>query len=163
MKFQFDGSQAYQLRAIESMAALFQGQPRVGLDWSGAGPGELFGPVRNRLLLDEGQLLANLQDVQRKNLLGVDDHLDCIEEEIQTTAGKIKARFPNYSAEMETGTGKTYVYTRTALELHRRYGLRKFIIVVPSVSWSGLSSAGVTPSAKVFGRRSLKSIWLTRA
>ncbi len=58
MKFQFDGSQAYQLRAIESVAALFQGQPRVGLDWSGAGPGELFGPVRNRLLLDEGQAHA---------------------------------------------------------------------------------------------------------
>lgn len=134
MKFQFDGSQAYQLRAIESVTALFQGQPRVGLDWSGAGPGELFGPVRNRLLLDEGQLLANLQDVQRNNALAVDDHLDCIEEEIQTTAGTIKARFPNYSAEMETGTGKTYVYTRTALELHRRYGLRKFIIVVPSVA-----------------------------
>jgi type III restriction enzyme len=35
---------------------------------------------------------------------------------------------------METGTGKTYVYLRTALELHRRYGLRKFIVVVPSVA-----------------------------
>jgi type III restriction enzyme len=134
MKFQFDGNQSYQLRAIESVAALFHGQPRVGLDWTGAGPGELFGSVRNRLLLDESQLLANLQDVQRRNQLAVDNRLDCIEDEIPTAVGKIQARFPNYSVEMETGTGKTYVYTRTALELHRRYGLRKFIVVVPSVA-----------------------------
>ena len=97
MKFHFDGNQAYQLRAIESVATLFQGQPRVGLDWSGPGVGELFGPVRNRLLLDEAQLLANLQDVQGKNQLSVDDRLHCIEDEIQTASGKILARFP-YSA-----------------------------------------------------------------
>jgi hypothetical protein len=42
--------------------------------------------------------------------------------------------FPNVTVEMETGTGKTYVYLRTALELNRRYGLKKFIIVVPSVA-----------------------------
>lgn len=40
----------------------------------------------------------------------------------------------NFSIEMETGTGKTYVYIRTALELNKRYGWRKFIIVVPSVA-----------------------------
>lgn len=112
MKFQFDGTQAYQLRAIESVADLFQGQPRTGLDWSGAAPGHLFG-VRNRLLLDEAQLLANLQDVQRKNQLAVDDRLHCIEEEIRTAAGTIQARFANYSVEMETGTGKTSATMRT--------------------------------------------------
>ena len=42
--------------------------------------------------------------------------------------------FPNFTVEMETGTGKTYVYIRTALELNRRYGLRKFIVVVPSIA-----------------------------
>src|SRR5205085_11329958 len=47
--------------------------------------------------------------------------------------------------EMETGTGKTYVYLRTALELHRRYGLRKFIVVVPSVA----VREGVLKSLKV--------------
>ena len=134
MKFQFDGNQSYQLRAIETVAALFHGQPRIGIDWSGASPGELFGPVRNRLLLDVGQLLANLQSVQRHYQLAIDDRLHCIEDEIQTTAGKIQARFPNYSVEMETGTGKTYVYIRTALELHRRFGMRKYIVVVPSVA-----------------------------
>ncbi len=42
--------------------------------------------------------------------------------------------FPFFSVEMETGTGKTYVYIRTAFELNKRYGFRRFIIVVPSVA-----------------------------
>jgi type III restriction enzyme len=41
---------------------------------------------------------------------------------------------PHFSIEMETGTGKTYVYLRTMLELHQRYGFTKFITVVPSVA-----------------------------
>ena len=45
-----------------------------------------------------------------------------------------RVRFANFSVEMETGTGKTYVYLRTALELNRRYGFTKFVIVVPSVA-----------------------------
>jgi type III restriction enzyme len=40
----------------------------------------------------------------------------------------------HFSVEMETGTGKTYVYLRTIFELSRRYGFQKFIIVVPSVA-----------------------------
>ena len=40
----------------------------------------------------------------------------------------------NLTVEMETGTGKTYVYLRTIYELHRTYGFRKFVIVVPSVA-----------------------------
>ena len=43
-------------------------------------------------------------------------------------------RCPHFSVEMETGTGKTYVYLRTIFELSRRYGFQKFIIVVPSVA-----------------------------
>jgi type III restriction enzyme len=60
--------------------------------------------------------------------------LRCIEETIGTVDGRSAIRFPNFSVEMETGTGKTYVYVRTALELFRRYGFRKFIVVVPSVA-----------------------------
>jgi type III restriction enzyme len=57
-----------------------------------------------------------------------------IDDTIPTAFGPLDIRFPNFSIEMETGTGKTYVYVRTALELNHRYGLRKFIIVVPSVA-----------------------------
>ncbi|MEX2567135.1 MAG: DEAD/DEAH box helicase family protein, partial [Cyclobacteriaceae bacterium] len=40
----------------------------------------------------------------------------------------------NFSIEMETGTGKTYVYLRTIYELNKQYGFKKFVIVVPSVA-----------------------------
>ncbi|NKC23077.1 DEAD/DEAH box helicase family protein [Ochrobactrum oryzae] len=57
-----------------------------------------------------------------------------IEQDADLFEGVGKVRFPNFSVEMETGTGKTYVYLRTALNLAHRYGLTKFIIVVPSVA-----------------------------
>ncbi len=53
-----------------------------------------------------------------------DKKLETIEETITIAAGEKQARFPNFSVEMETGTGKTYVYIRTALDLHRRNGPR---------------------------------------
>ena len=96
--------------------------------------GQVYGPVSNRLDLDDERLLANLHSVQARNGLSNDSQLEQIEETIRTPRGNETVRFPNFSIEMETGTGKTYVYLRTALELHRRYGLRKFIIVVPSVA-----------------------------
>ncbi len=88
----------------------------------------------NRLDIDEDRILANLQDIQRRNRLVPDRSLQCIEEDIDAGVGHLRARFPNFSVEMETGTGKTYVYIRTILELHKRYGLRKFLVVVPSVA-----------------------------
>ncbi len=133
MQFKFDPNQEYQVRAIESVANLLEGQPRIEAHLSfalGAG----FAAMPNRLDLDEVALLANLQSVQRENGLPVDDSLQMIEETIETVAGEKVVRFGNFSVEMETGTGKTYVYLRTALELYRRYGLRKFIVVVPSVA-----------------------------
>ena len=84
--------------------------------------------------MDDAQLLENLQAVQRQNGISPDTALQTIEETINTVFGDHLLRFPNFSVEMETGTGKTYVYIRTALELNRRYGLRKFIVVVPSVA-----------------------------
>jgi type III restriction enzyme len=134
VRFQFDGNQPFQLRAIESVADLLRGQPRSLVDFTSSFAGSLFGPIRNRLDLDDAHLLENLQIVQRQNGVPPDTALQTIEETVQTVFGDHLLRFPNFSVEMETGTGKTYVYIRTALELHRRYGLRKFIVVVPSVA-----------------------------
>jgi type III restriction enzyme len=134
VRFQFDGNQSFQLRAIESVADLLRGQPRNLMDFASVEAGSLFGPPRNRLDLDDAQLLENLQAVQRQNGITPDTVLQTIEETINTVFGDHLLRFPNFSVEMETGTGKTYVYIRTALELNRRYGLRKFIVVVPSVA-----------------------------
>jgi len=134
VRFHFDGNQLFQIKAIESIADLLRGQPRTIADFASPDVGSLFGPVRNRLDLDEMQLVENLQAVQRRNGITPDTSLQAIDETIQTAIGQQQVRFPNFSVEMETGTGKTYVYIRTALELNRRYGLRKFIVVVPSVA-----------------------------
>ena len=132
MKLRFDAHQPFQVRAVEAAADLLDGQPplEAAVD---LGPGELPA-VANRLDLDEERLLANLRRVQEGNGIRPDDGLRCIEEEIEAPGGRRAVRFPNFSLEMETGTGKTYVYLRTILELHRRCRLRKFIVVVPSVA-----------------------------
>ena len=53
--------------------------------------------------------------------------------------------FPNFSVEMETGIGKTYVYLRCIFELNKLYGFKKFIIMVSSVA----IREGVTSSIKL--------------
>ncbi|MEA2173153.1 MAG: type restriction enzyme [Blastocatellia bacterium] len=123
MKIQFDGHQEYQIDAINSTLDLFEGQPLAQSDYEirfDTMTGELFSElgVGNRLLLDDETLIANVRRVQQRN--GI------------TPAGSLAGR--NFSVEMETGTGKTYVYLRTIYELNARYGYKKFIIVVPSVA-----------------------------
>jgi len=135
MEFKFDPNQEFQVKAIEAVVDLFDGQPRLGPAMHFAA-GPLFGvsAIPNRLDLDERALLANLGEVQTRNGIRPDAALQCIEQGIETLTGPKTARFPNFSVEMETGTGKTYVYLRTILELNKRYGMLKFIIVVPSVA-----------------------------
>jgi type III restriction enzyme len=133
VEFKFDPNQEFQARAIESVTDLLEGQPRVQVELSPA-LGAGLAAILNRLDLDENTLLANLRSVQERNGLTPDEALQCIDETIETASGSKQARFPNFSVEMETGTGKTYVYLRTALELYQRYGMRKFIVVVPSVA-----------------------------
>ncbi|MCP4576351.1 MAG: DEAD/DEAH box helicase family protein, partial [Deltaproteobacteria bacterium] len=130
MKLKFDGNLEYQLEAIDSVIDLFEGLPPVqsGFEISfNRQNGMLFNELGmgNQLLLNQDQLLKNLHAVQERN-----------------TAPKSRFlvehgdpyRFPNFSVEMETGTGKTYVYLRTVFELNRKFGFKKFIIVVPSVA-----------------------------
>ncbi len=128
MKIKYDSQQPFQIQAINAIADIFEGQPH---DWemfstalktravSGAQAG-LFneiGAVGNNLLLDEDSILENVQAIQNENGIEPAQRLDGM----------------NFSVEMETGTGKTYVYLRTALELAKRYGFNKFIIIVPSI------------------------------
>jgi len=133
MQLRFDANQAFQLRAIEAVADLFDGQPRLESGMTLEVESGVAA-VANRLDLNEEALLANLRKVQRRQLMREDDALQCLEDRIATASGEQLARFTNFSTEMETGTGKTYVYLRTALELYRRYGLRKYIVVVPSIA-----------------------------
>jgi type III restriction enzyme len=135
MRFQFDPNQAYQQRAVNSVADLFQGAVlrETGVAW--VTEGMLAGErTTTSHTLDNTRLLANLHKVQEANKIAIDAELKPITETVDLRGEKAEVCFPNFSVEMETGTGKTYVYTRTALELNRRYGLNKFIIVVPSVA-----------------------------
>lgn len=123
MQIKFDATQKYQLDAIASVVDLLDGQPLGATDNEiliQPSEGELLTElgVRNSLVVSDDQILRNLQAIQERNGLAVDHSLDSV----------------NFSAEMETGTGKTYVYLRTIHELRRKYGLKKFIIVVPSVA-----------------------------
>ena len=126
MKLHFEDNLDYQQAAIESTVSLFRGQDicRTEFTVSQIGPQRLTGMeestlgVGNRLQLLDDELLDNLKEIQLKNGLRPTDSL---------ASG-------DFTVEMETGTGKTYVYLRTIFELNKRYGFTKFMIVVPSVA-----------------------------
>ena len=121
MKFHFDPNLDFQNNAIQAIVRLFENtQPQI----SGIELLSQNAVVGNILTLSEADLLKNLQDVQQDPDLHNGAPLPISQE--------LGSR--DFSVEMETGTGKTYVYLRTALELHQTYGFRKFIIVVPSVA-----------------------------
>lgn len=133
MELKFDGAQEFQVEAIDAIVRLFDGQSKIEAEIKfvqGAG----FVGSPNRLDISDDEILSNLKQVQQDNGIKTDDKLQIITEEIETADGRKPARFPNFSVEMETGTGKTYVYVRTALELNKRYGFRRFIVVVPSIA-----------------------------
>lgn len=131
MEFRFDAAQQFQLEAISSVIGLLEGQGHIGATLS---PAAGFTVVPNRLDLGDDDLLANLNKVQSDNGIAADAKLSVIEQSVELYEGEATVRFPNFSVEMETGTGKTYVYLRTILSLASRFGLTKFIIVVPSVA-----------------------------
>ncbi len=129
MKLHFEPDLDYQLQAIEAVCDLFRGQEQcrteftvtmrlpdeaqMSLDVAQSDLG-----MGNRLTLLDDELLKNLSDIQLRGGLPPSGAL---------TSG-------DFTVEMETGTGKTYVYLRTIFELNKRYGFSKFVIVVPSVA-----------------------------
>lgn len=119
--FQFE-ELSYQEKAINSVVELFRGLPKEGSEIY-SGTTKKTGlyekdPVRNKSIVTGNRLLENLRKVQLENELFSDN----------------KVEDNNFTIEMETGTGKTYVYLRTAIRLFREYGFKKFIIVVPTVA-----------------------------
>jgi len=141
MKLRFDSNLEYQQEAVQSVTDLFEGLPqeqsglKINLGNTG---GSLFNElgIGNDMILPVEQMLSNLHKIQMNNRVPKSRTL--IED------GSLY-KFPNFSVEMETGTGKTYVYLRTIFELSKLYGFKKFIIVVPSVA----IREGVTTSIKL--------------
>ena len=146
MKLQFDANQQYQLDAVAAVTELFEGQPREAPDYAVIDMRDWIEPlfagqqyaeiaVSNRLLLSDDKLLANGRAIQQRHDIEVPDPTAPLEAwELFDTAANAARSCPHFSVEMETGTGKTYVYLRTIFELAQRYGFQKFIIVVPSVA-----------------------------
>ena len=137
MKLQFK-VQHYQTEAVDAVVDGFAGQPKVDSVSYRIDPGRLpksakadeglfadSGFRNSEIALSTPQLLANIQEVQRTRNLPLSKELK---------NSKAAPGAPNLDVEMETGTGKTYVYIKTIMELHKRYGWSKFIIVVPSVA-----------------------------
>jgi len=136
MKLQFDANQDYQLEAIRAVVALFEGQPDASqnvIPMADEGLSSLRlsekGIANQRVITDE-QWLSNLGAVQKAHGIEPSTKL----EQMMLDDGKPVGAFPNFTVEMETGTGKTYVYLRTVYELSKTYGFKKFVIVVPSVA-----------------------------
>jgi len=145
MKLQFDPNQSFQLDAVAAVIDLFDGQPQGAPEYAviqlseglplfiGQDRTELG--VGNRLLVAEDKLRENLRAIQARNDIEVADPSAAPEAWELFDGPANQARpCPHFSVEMETGTGKTYVYLRTIFELSQRYGSQKFIIVVPSVA-----------------------------
>lgn len=124
MKLKFDPSLQYQQDAVEAVVNVFDGQPFAqtgAMAFQSLQIGGLFQTelgMGNRLMLSDEDILKNVHAVQERN--GI--------EKVAALKGR------EFSVEMETGTGKTYVYLRTIFELNKIYGFKKFIIVVPSVA-----------------------------
>ena len=129
MKLHFEDSLDYQQAAISSVVSLFKGQEINHNEFTLVNYSENQAQstfnltenelgIGNNLLLQSDEICKNLRDIQLQNGL----HLS--EPPISY----------NFTVEMETGTGKTYVYLRTIFELNKNYGFSKFVIVVPSVA-----------------------------
>jgi type III restriction enzyme len=128
MKLHFEPDLDYQDAAIKSVCDLFRGQEicrtefTVTRDTADQQQRMTFAEndlgIGNRLTLLDDELLANLHVIQLRHGL----------------APSASLASGDFTVEMETGTGKTYVYLRTVFELNKRYGFTKFVIVVPSVA-----------------------------
>ena len=135
MKFKFT-IQPYQTEAVESVARVFAGQPfndhftyrrdahieRDLTNWMISDEELYMGFANAKVQLDSIHLLENVRKVQAHNNIKLSEAL---------TGG---AGACSLDVEMETGTGKTYVYIKTMFELNKQYGWSKFIVVVPSVA-----------------------------
>ena len=134
MKLKFK-QQAYQTAAVEAVVNCFAGQPHqtginyridTGLIAGQADQSSLFeesGFKNGDIKISDAQVLDNIQNLQQQHNLP---------RSIKLESTKICT--VNLDVEMETGTGKTYCYIKTAFELNKKYGWSKFIIVVPSIA-----------------------------
>lgn len=127
LKIKFDSTLQYQAEAIDAVVDLFSGLPAAPSLFS------MSSRAANQLAVTEmgvpNPIPADLQSFAET----VRENLRAVQERHLLSPGESPGGM-DFSVEMETGTGKTYVYLRTIFELNKRYGFTKFVIVVPSVA-----------------------------
>lgn len=134
IEFKFDANQEHQKRAVESVLGIFEGFPNNSQAYN-LFSDECIPNIAGDEILDDGVLLQNMRSVQVKNGLSASAVLNVNEGFVFPVEGKFGTwKYPSFTVEMETGTGKTYVYLRTMFELRKQFGFKKFIVVVPSVA-----------------------------
>ncbi|PJJ42132.1 type III restriction-modification system endonuclease [Hallerella succinigenes] len=131
MKFKFK-IQQYQTDAVECIARVFDGEPCIDKTLYRRDIGKVDSPMlrleneegfsNHELVQSEGNLLENIRQLQLENDIKKS-------EKLNKNLGLV-----NLDIEMETGTGKTYVYIKSMFELNKRYGWSKFVVVVPSIA-----------------------------
>lgn len=130
MKLKFKSDLKYQNEAINSIIDIFKGQAQIQSNFT----------VLTGQKLNDGQMEMGVT----QSTIGIGNKLDVISEDILKNVQEIQMRnnLPrsekldgmNFTVEMETGTGKTYVYLKSIYRLNKEYGFKKFIIVVPSIA-----------------------------
>ena len=120
MKLKFDSNLDYQTEAVNAVTDLFNGQNSMHQYFTVSGQSTLDSSqgIGNKIDISNEDILENLRKVQSYHKLAPSETLPSLD----------------FNIEMETGTGKTYVYLKTIFELNKKYNFTKFIIVVPSVA-----------------------------
>ncbi len=140
LQLRFDPNQQHQTDAVDAVVDLFKGRGHSAAEFSLSG--EIVTNLPEFEALNEQWLLDNLRDVQDRyneshegsqiqpNRLALDVDEGLLLDGVSNDSW----RYPSFTVEMETGTGKTYVFLRTIYELRKRYGFSKFVVVVPSIA-----------------------------
>lgn len=122
MEIKFQDKLKYQQDAINSVVNIFKGHPN---------PKELSPiSIRTPKMISPIEGVANLWDIDP---ITIEENFYKVQQDNQLPVNDDLKSY-DFTVEMETGTGKTYVYLRTLLELNKNYGFSKFVIVVPSVA-----------------------------
>ncbi|MGE5410467.1 MAG: DEAD/DEAH box helicase family protein [Clostridiales bacterium] len=132
IKLKFESNQEHQINAVKSVTDLFKG---FSQEYNPSEFGnEVVPNIPEHYAFDESWIQNNLREVQDSNKLPQSLMLDADDGLMLEGVGFDYWRYMPFTIEMETGTGKTYVYLRTIHELKKLYGFRKYIIVVPSIA-----------------------------
>lgn len=143
VEIRFESNLDFQSQAVDSVLDIFSGASIDPGNSADSHPESVLSEVNdlfsdgiysNKLNIARDMLIENIKRIQsRTRINSAGEELPIVPEQLRSVIEN--DQWPSdFTIEMETGTGKTYVYLRTAIELYLRYGFSKFVIVVPSIA-----------------------------